>query len=121
MLFIDARKLGHMVDRTRREFSDEDIAKIAGTYRTWRGASDAVSYEDEPGFCRSVTLAEIGEHGHVLTPGRYVGAAAVEDDGVPFEDRMTRLAARLREQQADGARLDAVIGENLEQLGFGGQ
>ena len=121
VLLIDARKCGQMVDRTRREFSDEDIAKIAGTYLTWRGASDPVSYEDEPGFCRSVTLAEVGEHGHVLTPGRYVGAAAVEDDGVPFEDRMTRLAARLREQQADGARLDAVIGRNLEQLGFGGR
>ncbi|MYK32900.1 MAG: SAM-dependent methyltransferase, partial [Boseongicola sp. SB0670_bin_30] len=121
VLFIDARKCGHMVDRTRREFSDEDIAKIAGAYRAWRGAPDAAPYEDEPGFCRSATLEEIREHGHALTPGRYVGAAAVEDDGVPFEDRMTRLAARLREQQADGAKLDAVIGKNLEQLGFGGR
>ncbi len=119
VLFIDARKLGHMVDRTRREFSDEDIAKIAGAYHTWRGVSDAVSYEDEPGFCRSVTLAEVGEHGHVLTPGRYVGAAAVEDDGVPFKDKMHQLVIKLREQKIEGARLDKAITANLEALGFG--
>ena len=87
VLFIDARKLGHMVDRTRKEFSDEDIARIADTYHAWRGASDAIPYEDEPGFCKSATLEEIGEHNHVLTPGRYVGAAAREDDDAPFKDR----------------------------------
>ncbi len=119
VLFIDARKLGHMVDRTRREFSDKDITRIAGTYHAWRGAPDAVSYDDEPGFCRSATLAEIGKHGHVLTPGRYVGAAPQDDDGEPFEDRMQELAAKLREQQATGAALDKTIAANLRALGFG--
>ena len=75
VLFIDARKLGHMVDRTRKEFSDEDIAKIAGTYHAWRGEPSANVYEDEPGFCKAATLEEIREYNHVLTPGRYVGAA----------------------------------------------
>ena len=118
VLFIDARKLGSMVDRTRREFSDEDIARIADAYHAWRGAPDAAPYGDEPGFCKSVALDEIREHDHVLTPGRYVGAAAAEDDGEPFEDRMTRLVAQLREQRAEGAGLDAAIAENLEALGF---
>ena len=119
VLFIDARKLGRMVDRTRREFSDEDIAHIADTYHAWRGAADAAPYEDEPGFSKSAALEEIREHDHILTPGRYVGAAAAEDDGEPFEDRMTRLVAQLREQRAEGAGLDAAIAENLEALGFG--
>lgn len=85
VLFLDARKLGPLVDRTRREFSDEDIAKIADTYHAWRGEAAAIerrgAYEDIPGFCKSATLEEIAEHGHVLTPGRYVGTEAVEDDG----------------------------------------
>jgi len=119
VLFIDARKLGHMADRTRKEFADEDIARIVDTYRAWRGAPATTPYEDEPGFCKSATLEEIRGHGHVLTPGRYVGAAAAEDDGVPFEDKMQELVTRLREQQAEGARLDAAIGKNLERLGFG--
>ena len=121
VLFIDARKLGHMIDRTRKEFSDEDIARFADTYRAWRGAPNAAPYEDEPGFCKSATLEEIRKHSHVLTPGRYVGAAEVEDDGEPFEDKMQRLTAQLREQQAEGAKLDAAIRKNLELLGFGGQ
>ena len=119
VLFIDARKLGHMVDRKHREFSDGDIARVADTYRAWRGAPDAPQYGDEPGFCKSATLEEIRKHSHVLTPGRYVGAAEVEDDGEPFEDKMQRLTAQLREQQAEGAKLDAAIGKNLELLGFG--
>ncbi len=121
VLFIDARKLGQMIDRTRKEFSDEDIATIADAYRAWRGASGAAAYEDEPGFCKSATLEEIKAHNHVLTPGRYVGAAATEDDGEPFEDKMNRLAAQLREQQAEGGKLDTAIRKNLELLGFGGQ
>jgi type I restriction-modification system DNA methylase subunit len=81
VLFIDARKMGRMVDCTHRELTDEDIAKIARTYHAWRGDPDAGAYEDVAGFCKSATLEEIRQHGHVLTPGRYVGAEAVEDDG----------------------------------------
>ena len=116
VLFVDARRLGHLVDRTRREFSDEDIARIARTYRAWRDDADA--YEDVPGFCKSATLDEVGENGHVLTPGRYVGAPPQEDDGEPFEDKMKRLVAQLGEQQAEGAKLDAAIARNLGSLGF---
>ena len=121
VLFIDARKLGQMVDRTRKELANEDIVRIADTYRAWRGAPVADTYVDEPGYCKSATLEEIGQHSHVLTPGRYVGAAPQEDDGEPFEDKMGRLVAQLREQQAEGARLDAAIAANLEALGFGGE
>ena len=116
-LFVDARKLGHMLDRTRRDLSPEDIARIADTYHAWRG-KDAGEYADVPGFCKSATLEEIRKHGHVLTPGRYVPAAPQEDDGEPFEVRMTRLSAQWREQQAEARRLDAEIEANLERLGF---
>jgi type I restriction enzyme M protein len=95
-LFIDARKMGSMVDRVHRELTDEDTAKIAGTYHAWRGDKSAGEYADVPGFCKAATLDEIGKHGHVLTPGRYVGAEAAEDDGEPFEEKMMRLAAMLR-------------------------
>ena len=105
MLFIDARKLGRMVDRTHRELTDEDIARIADTYHAWRGEKEAGEYADVPGFCKSATLEEIRKHGHVLTPGRYVGAEAQEDDGEPFEEKMQRLTATLREQQAEAAKL----------------
>ena len=118
-LFIDARALGRMVDRTHRELTDEDIGRIAGTYHAWRGGKGAGGYADVPGFCRSAPLAEVREHGHVLTPGRYVGSPPREDDDEPFEDKMNRLAAQLREQQAEGARLDKAIAANLEALGFG--
>ena len=120
VLFIDARKLGRMVDRTHRELTDEDIARIAGTYHAWRGEKDAGEYADVPGFCKSATLEEIRKHGHVLTPGRYVGAEAQEDDGEPFEEKMKRLTATLREQQAEAAKLDAAIAANLKELGYGG-
>lgn len=136
-LFIDARKLGTMADRTHRELTDEDLALISGTYHAWRnplgsipeakGKRDATSaeaapaeYEDIPGFCKSATLAEISKHGYVLTPGRYVGAEAIEDDGEPFEEKMKRLTATLRAQQVEAARLDAAIAVNLEELGYGG-
>ncbi len=120
VLFIDARKLGRMVDRTHRELTDEDIARIASTYHAWRGEKDAGEYADVPGFCKSATLEEIRKHGHVLTPGRYVGAEAQEDDGEPFEEKMKRLTATLREQQAEAAKLDAAIAANLKELGYGG-
>jgi type I restriction enzyme M protein len=119
-LFIDARKLGTMVDRTHREMLDADIGKIAGTYHAWRGDKGAGEYEDIPGFCKGAALEEVRNHGHVLTPGRYVGAEAVEDDGEPFEERMERLTAMLREQQAEGAKLDTAIAANLKELGYGG-
>ena len=118
MLFVDARQLGRMVDRTHRELTDEDIARIAETWHAWRKGGDADGYEDVPGFCKSASLDEVRRHGHVLTPGRYVGAPPPEDDGEPFEDKMQRLVAELREQQAEGARLDAAIEKNLESLGF---
>ena len=163
VLFIDARKLGRMVDRTHRELTDDDIARIAETYHAWRGgtavpateapqAADrgrgrdrrtasrskrrlhpvptppkesrgdgAPPYADVPGFCKSAPLEDIRKHGHVLTPGRYVGTEAEKDDGEPFEEKMKRLAADLRAQQTEGARLDAAIAENLKRLGFGDQ
>lgn len=120
VLFIDARKMGSMVDRTHRELTRDDIARIAGTYHAWRGEKEAGEYEDTPGFCKSASLDEIRKHGHVLTPGRYVGAEAQEDDGVPFEEKMQRLVAQLRQQQAEAAKLDAAIEKNLEALGYGG-
>ncbi len=119
-LFIDARKLGTMATRVLKELTDADISKIAGTYHAWRGDDGAGEYADVPGFCRSSTLEEIRKHGHVLTPGRYVGAEATEDDGEPFVEKMRRLTASLREQQAEGARLDASIAANLQELGYGG-
>ena len=117
-LFIDARKMGHMVGTTLRDLSPDDISHIADTYHAWRGTREA-DYADEPGFCKSATLDEIRKHGHVLTPGRYVGAAPQEDDGEPFEEKMTRLSAQWREQQAEAQRLDAEIEANLKSLGFG--
>ena len=118
-LFIDARKLGYMLDRTRRNLSQEDIARIADTYHAWRGSEEVNEYEDVPGFCKSATLDEIRKHGHILTPGRYVGAALQKDDGEPFEEKMARLATQWREQQSEAQRLDAEIEANLAQLGFG--
>src|SRR3989441_8907993 len=103
VLFIDARKLGSMVDRTHRELTDEDIARIANTYHAWRGEKEAGEYADVPGFCKSATVEEIRKHRHVLTPGRYVGAEALEDGGEPFEEKMQRLTATLRKRQAEAA------------------
>ena len=132
ILFIDARKLGRMVDRTHRELTGEDIARIADTYHAWRNRASSPSkedgqveggadeYADTPGFCKSAALEEVRKHGHVLTPGRYVGAEAQKDDGEPFEDKMKRLAAQWRKQQAEVRKLDAAIEVNLTRLGFGG-
>ena len=119
VLFIDARKLGRMVDRTHRELTNDDVARIADAYHAWRGEDGLDDYTDVPGFCKSASMEEIRKHGHVLTPGRYVGAAAQEDDGEPFEEKMARLTAQWREQQAEALRLDAAIEENLTRLGFG--
>jgi type I restriction enzyme M protein len=125
-LFIDARKLGSMIDRVHRELTDEDIAKIAGTYHAWRGdvirnsKSEVRIYEDVPGFCKAAKLDDIRKHGHVLTPGRYVGAEAAEEDDEPFDEKMKRLAATLQQQQAEAAKLDTAIASNLKELGYGG-
>lgn len=120
LLFIDARKLGRMADRTHRELTDEDVARIAATYHAWRGEKEAGEYADVPGFCKSAPLEEVRKHSFVLTPGRYVGAEAVEDDGEPFDEKMKRLTATLSEQQAEAAKLDAAIAANLRELGYGG-
>lgn len=118
ILFIDARKLGRMVDRVHREFTDADIARIAHTYHAWRGEKDVGEYADVPGFCKSASLDEIRKNGHVLTPGRYVGTEPQADDGELIEDKMNRLVAKLQAQQAEGARLDITIVKNLKSLGF---
>ncbi len=124
-LFIDARKLGTMIDRVHRELTDADIQRLADTYHAWQGDphlatgdSRLATYSDIPGFCKSVVTAKIVEHGHVLTPGRYVGAEAVEDDGEPFEDKMRRLVGELGGQFAESSRLEEAIKSNLEALGF---
>ena len=121
VLFIDARKLGCMIERTRKKFSDENIARIANTYRAWRGAPDAIAYrylqyQDEPGFCKSATLEEIREHSHVLTPGRYVGAAVAETDDVPFEERFVELKETLAEQFAEAEELSTLIQTKLDRV-----
>ncbi|GIX46029.1 MAG: DNA methyltransferase [Candidatus Tectimicrobiota bacterium] len=119
VLFIDARGMGVMIDRTHRELTDEEIEKIARTYHAWRGEPEAGEYQDEPGFCKSATLEEIRKHGYVLTPGRYVGAPPQEEDDEPFQEKMRRLVAQLKEQQAEARRLDERIWKNLEELGCG--
>lgn len=114
ILFVDARNLGHMVDRTRREFSESDIRRIADTYRAWRGEPKAAKYANVPGFCKSAKLSEVKEHGHVLTPGRYVGSAAVEDDDTPFEQRFALLGKTLEEQFSESDKLTATIRDRLK-------
>ena len=116
VLFIDARKCGQMVDRTRKVFSDGDITRIADRYHSWRGEPNSASYENELGFCKSATLEEIREHDHVLTPGRYVGAAAGEEDEVPFEERFAELKETLAEQFAEAEELSASIKQKLKQV-----
>lgn len=117
VLFIDARKLGSMISRVQTEFTDQVIDRIAGTVAAWRGESAEV-YADIAGFCRSVPLAEIAEHGHVLTPGRYVGAEEVEDDDEAFSEKMLKLTEKLGEQMAKGAELDSLIRKKLGGLGY---
>jgi type I restriction enzyme M protein len=115
-LFIDARKMGTLVDRIHRELTAEEIAKVAGCYHAWKSKVAKPAYADEPGFCKSVKLEEIQTHGYVLTPGRYVGAADIEDDGEPFEQKMKRLTATLEEQFAESAKLEKAIRQNLKAL-----
>jgi type I restriction enzyme M protein len=132
-LFIDARKMGRLIDRVHRELTDKDIDRIAGTYHLWKQDYDGLHeeatkrnilldlpppYTDIAGFCKSATTAEIAAHGHVLTPGRYVGAMEVEDDDDPFEEKMPRLVAELNAQFAESAKLEQAIKINLTDLGF---
>ncbi|MFQ5603397.1 MAG: type I restriction-modification system subunit M [bacterium] len=117
-LFIDARKMGTLIDRVHRELSDEEIDHIASTYHAWRGEKETGEYRDIPGFCKSALTKDIREHGYVLTPGRYVGAAEVEDDGIPFEKKMAELTSKLNEQFAEAATLEKKIKKNMTALGF---
>ena len=135
VLLIDARKLGYMKDRVLRDFTAEDLQKIAGTFwewrfdeATWRGEMERAGsllpppgpgYADIKGFCKSATLEEIAAHGYVLTPGRYVGAEETEDDGEPFEEKMQKLVAELNAQFAESAKLEQAIKANLNGLGYG--
>ena len=130
VLFIDARKLGTMISRVQTEFTDEVIDRIAATVAAWRGEPSprpqagegrgerVNEYQDIPGYCRSVKLAEIAEHGHVLTPGRYVGAEEVEDDDEAYTDKMQKLTEKLGEQMAKGTELDQLIRQKLGGLGY---
>jgi len=123
VLFIDARKLGNSVSRVQIELTDADIERIAQTVAGWRGepldiGGEIGEYTDIPGFCRSVKLAEIAEHGHVLTPGRYVGAEEVEDDDEAFAEKMQRLTRQLGEQMQKGSELDQLIRQKLGGLGY---
>lgn len=117
-LFIDARKMGTLIDRVHRDLTDEDIARIASTYHAWRGEKEAGAYADVPGFCKSASVEEISKNGFVLTPGRYVGAEDVVDDGEPFEEKMGRLTRKLGEQFRESERLEREIEGNLKGLGY---
>jgi type I restriction enzyme M protein len=125
-LFIDTRKFGHLVDRVHRELSNEETQRIAQTYHAWRGTDDPLrnphsqirEYADVPGFCKSATTDEIAKHAYVLTPGRYVGAEEVEDEGEPFEERMTHLISELNAQFAESAKIEQAIRTNLKSHGW---
>lgn len=118
-LFIDARKLGSMMDRVHRELTDENVTQIAGTYHAWRGDEESRDYRDVPGFCKSVNIDRIRKYGYVLTPGRYIEAEVAEDDGEPFEEKMQRLTTTLFQQRDEAAKLDITITANLKELGYG--
>ncbi|MDD5738678.1 MAG: class I SAM-dependent DNA methyltransferase [Candidatus Pacebacteria bacterium] len=116
ILFINADEVGSMEDRTHKLFNDEDIQKVAGTYHEWRTKNG--KYEDIKGFCKSVKLEEIQKHNYILTPGRYVGIMDEEDDGIPFEEKITELTGKLKVQVTEEKRLNEKIKESLESIGF---
>jgi len=118
-LFIDARKLGSLIDRVHREITGADVEKIVSAFHAWRGDKGAGKYEDVAGFCKSTTTEEIAAHGHVLTPGRYVGAVELKDDGEPFDEKMSRLVGELRGQFDESKKLEKAISANLKGLGYG--
>jgi type I restriction enzyme M protein len=120
VLFIDARGLGYLVDRAERALTDEEVVRIGDTYHAWCGSESAVAkgitYQDVPGFCRSASLGEIGAAGYPLSPGRYVGAAAAEDDGEPVDEKIARLTKDLLAALDESARLEKVVREQMERL-----
>ena len=118
-LFIDARNMGTMIDRTHKELTADDLAEITRTYHAWRGEEKDGEYEDKAGYCKAAKREEITKHDYVLTPGRYVGAAEVEDDGIPFETKMTELTKTLYQQMKESEKLDTVIRKNMEVWGYG--
>jgi type I restriction enzyme M protein len=118
-LFIDARKLGTMIDRVQLDLTDKNIESVAGTYHAWRGDKGAKGYADVAGFCKAATVEDIREYGYILTPGRYVGAADVEDDGEAFETKLDRLIGEWDHLQTAAARLDQMISASLQGLGHG--
>ncbi|HDM8212434.1 TPA: type I restriction-modification system subunit M [Vibrio harveyi] len=119
-LFIDARNLGYMKDRVLRDFTRDDIQQVADLYHAWKTGAEVngIAYKDQAGFCKSATLEEITKHDFVLTPGRYVGATEELDDGIPFGEKMATLTAKLSEQFAESATLEAEIKKNLAGLGY---
>jgi type I restriction enzyme M protein len=119
VLFIDARPLGYLVDRTRREFLNDDIARIARTYHAWRGEKGVGEYQDIPGFCKAATIEEIRVHNHVLTPGLYVGAAQADADDVVFEEQFMPLKTKLEQQFAKSRELESIINRGLVGLANG--
>jgi type I restriction-modification system DNA methylase subunit len=120
VLFIDARELGYLVDRAERALTSEEVARIGDTYHAWRGSASAamkcLTYQDVPGFCKSVSLDDIRAAGYALTPGRYVGAPVAEDDGEPTADKVQRLTKELLAALDESARLDGVVREQVERL-----
>jgi type I restriction enzyme M protein len=118
VLFIDARKLGTMISRVQCELTEDVINRIGRTVASWRGETDDAGYQDIAAYCRSVPLTEIAEHGHVLTPGRYVGAEDIEENDEDFADKMQKLTEKLGEQMAKGAELDQLIRQKLGGLGY---
>jgi type I restriction enzyme M protein len=116
VLFLDARKLGYMKDRVLRDFKDEDIQKLANTFHTWQ--REWTEENNQAGFCFSADLTAIQKHDFVLTPGRYVGAEAEEDDGILFADKMAALTSQLKEQFEESRKLEAQIKQNLAGLGY---
>ena len=118
ILFIDARRMGRLVDRVHRELTQEEIRQIADVYHAWKKGE---GYEDKPGWWKSVTIEEIRQHGYVLTPGRYVGVEEQEDDGIPFEEKIAKLTATLYKQFEESQKLEAEIRKNLKILGYGGK
>ncbi len=119
ILFIDAREMGEMVDRTHRVLTDNEISKIADTYHSWRGEEDLEEYEDLPGFCKTTTIEDVSSNGYVLTPGRYVGTAEKEIFSLPFEEVMPQLVDKLEQQATKAEELTARIRDNLRRLGYG--
>jgi type I restriction enzyme M protein len=117
ILFVDARKLGKMATRRLRVLEDEDVKRVTETYHQWRNISG--DYKDVEGFCKNASLEEVKGNNCILTPGRYVGTEAEEDDGIPFEEKMSGLVQKLNKQFAKSAELEKVISENLKNLGYG--